>query len=66
MIELQITGCCKGCNHIDLDLMEQSVYDDNYEIRHFYRLGCRHAAVCGAFADERASAEGVKHETGKT
>lgn len=59
MIELKITGCCDGCQHIELNLKEAvlPLMSGDY---HVYTLKCVHEKVCGAFAREQEA----NHENG--
>lgn len=53
MIELKITGCCKRCKYIDLDLREYSImFDLESDLR--YEVRCKHENVCGALLKEKA------------
>ena len=48
MIELQISGCCENCEHIELEL-------DYYYMNRTrqYILHCRHEDVCGDLKQEK-------------
>ena len=53
MIELKITGCCKRCKYIDLDLHKYAMmFDLESDLR--YGVRCKHENVCGALRKEKA------------
>lgn len=51
MVELKLSGCCKDCNHIQLDLQKTTVFW-NTDYRNVYSLRCIHEPVCGALEKE--------------
>lgn len=53
MIALSISGCCNGCEYIQLELNQERIEVTG----HFYpkpSLCCIHAPVCGFLAEERS------------
>ncbi len=55
MIELNITGFCRGCEHIELDLRSIGIFSDI--CGKAYSIRCIHDEVCGKLAKEKKSLE---------
>lgn len=60
MIELKVTGCCKGCEYMSLELLEPEVMEDDdffgnnrVLMVHGPILRCEHAAVCKKLDKEK-------------
>lgn len=51
MIELKISGCCKNCDHIDLDTKESTLFSELIG-RKAYSIRCIHEPVCAALEKE--------------
>ena len=51
MVELKISGCCKDCRHIDLD-MKKEVYFAGKDYQNVYSLRCIHEPVCAKLEKE--------------
>ena len=51
MVKLEITGCCKDCRHIKIDMKETDYFTGHYH-RNFYSLSCIHEPVCARLEKE--------------
>lgn len=51
MVELNITGCCDDCPHIELD-MKRTTIPLNCERLILYSISCIHEKVCGKLEKE--------------
>ena len=52
MIGLIISGCCSGCEDIDLDLITHDYFLGAIPVKQ-YELRCSHSRVCGKLEAER-------------